>query len=200
MLPPHHLAHSQCPVLGADLIYLLKRTPCPVIQNVLLWLPEEPAACRPMSNPSLCLPLARFSTRWDEDAKAERMRFRLEKLRKRVERLETSDDPPADLFKEMLLRAIQDDDERKVPAFGAMIEWVASERPDLALDLPGQSLQGANRGGTGGTVSHLPWSRLPRRGGRWSAAGEVREDRSLDGAHRRLPVPRTRDKGAAHHG
>lgn len=76
-----------------------------------------------------------LSEREEERAK-QRLRLLLENLELRLRGVEPqkSSSPP-DLFKEMMLRAIADDDDRKVPFKGAVIEWVvrSSPRPDQSF-------------------------------------------------------------------
>lgn len=68
-----------------------------------------------------------------EDRRRQRLRMLLDDLRRRLEAVERAVNPPVDLFSEMLLKAIQEEDDRKIPLQGAVIEWVASTRPDAAL-------------------------------------------------------------------
>lgn len=82
-------------------------------------------------------PVARaVITHLDDNKQSKReghLRLLLDNLRRRVERIEQRDEPPIDLFREMLLKAIEEEDERKIPLQGVIIEWVASTRPDPAL-------------------------------------------------------------------
>ncbi|MEK6702936.1 MAG: hypothetical protein AABZ53_11775 [Planctomycetota bacterium] len=69
----------------------------------------------------------------DTNRRQERARLLIENLRRRIELLERTEDPPVDLFAELLQSAINQDDARKVSLQGAVIAWVGGKRPDPAL-------------------------------------------------------------------
>jgi hypothetical protein len=68
-----------------------------------------------------------------EERRRSRARLLLENLQIRLANVEAKLNPPVDLFAEMLSKAIADDDERKVPFHGAVIEWIVEMHPDPAL-------------------------------------------------------------------
>lgn len=74
--------------------------------------------------------------REEENKKAERMTRVLEDVQRRLVRLEDAEknsEPRVDLFKEILWRAVQDDDNRKSTFYGAIIQWTLS-RASKSLD------------------------------------------------------------------
>lgn len=83
------------------------------------------------------IPAVKFIVKSLNDRQAERSarraRLLLEDLGRRVETLEKVTDPPLDLYEEMLLKAIADEDERKIPFYSTMIAWVVEKRPDSAI-------------------------------------------------------------------